>query len=224
MSTLAGNDTQSNAVSISSGIASFGAGGPNPQWIPTLPSPLVINPAALFIPLPSGYTTNPASYDAILKVSDNTNDLTLASVSLAQGFEDSLNLNNHACGNHIQGDFAVSGPAGLRVITIKGGSSSNVIAGVIHQHGTSEDVKLGDWSDETYDSSTSNDLSGLTMADGSPVTVVVGRATGTKLPAKVKVLFWKSLLLKGYWWFKWTVRHTPPWRTPVGTPGPSWLA
>lgn len=223
MSTLNGSDTQQNCVSISSGIASFGAGGPNPQWIPTLPYPLVINPAALFIPLPSGYSTSPAAYDAMLKVSDNTSNLTLTGVSVAQGYQDSLNLNNHASSNHIAGDFAVSGPAGLRVITVKGGSSNNVIAGVIHQHGISEDLKIGDWSDQSYGLSTSNDLSGLKMADGSPVTVVIGRATGTKLPGNCKILLWSSLGLKAYFWFKWAVRQIPPWRTPVGTVGPNWL-
>lgn len=221
MSTLNGTDIQSNAVSISSGIVSFGAGGVNPQWIPILPSPLIIDPAALFIPLPSGYSVNPATYDAILKVSDNTSNLTLTGVSVAQGYQDSLNLNNHASSNHIVGDFAMSGPAGLRVITIKGGSSNNVIAGVIHQAGTSETVKLGDWSDQSYDLSTNNDLSGLVMADGSPVTVAVGRATSTKLPANCKVLWVTSIELKLYWWVKWLARKITGIK--VGQIGPSWL-
>lgn len=223
MATLDGTDIQQNLISISSGIASFGAGGSNPQWIPTLPSPLIIDPSHLFIPLPSGYSDSPTGYDASLKVSDNTSNLTITGAWVCQGYEDSLNLNDHASSNHLAGDWSTTGAPGLRVITVKGGSSSNVIAGVIHQHGTSEDVKVGDWSDQSYDTSSINDLSGLSMSDSSPITIVLGRAAGTILPPKAKVLFWKSLGLKAYWWAKWLSRSIPGFRIPVGTPGPSWL-
>lgn len=229
MATQNGTDVQQNLISISSGICSFGEGGPAPFNLPGLPTPLVIDPANLWFLLPTGYTTNPQTYDASLKIGDNTKGWTLTGISVVQGFQDSLNLNNGASSNHIAGDIAVGTVPGLRAITIKGGSCNNTVTCSIHQAGTSETIKLGDWSDQSYASSTGNDLSGTVMSDGSKVSVVIGRASSNKLPANHQILWLDSAGLICYWWFKRLVRLIPYVNgtkgiIPLGTPGPSWLA
>lgn len=203
------SDIQYNYFSDSNGVTSLYEGGPHPVSAPWPGD-------NQFLP------DNPVQYSAILKISDGTSNLTPGHLWVASGNQDSVNLNNHASGNVLSGDAALNAPAGLRVLTIKGGSNDNRVALVIHSHGTSEDVKIGDWSDQTYNYSVHNDISGISATDGKKVNVVLMHARGTKLGKSEHVLILKSIEGKAYWWFKWAVREVLG--IPVGTPGPKWLS
>jgi hypothetical protein len=201
------SDKQFNWFSDSNGVTSIGEGGPHPYSAPW-PSDNIFQP------------DSPSQYSAILKIGEGTANLSKA-VTVAQGNQDSLNLNNHAHDNRFSGDFGL-GESGLRVFTIKGGSNDNAVSGVAHNHGTSEDIKVGDWSDQTGNYSINNDLSGLKASDGKKLNVVLMHARKTKLGPNEHVLIFKTIEGKAYWWFKWSVRKILgiPW----GTPGPSWLS
>jgi hypothetical protein len=202
-------DVQYNYLSISNGLCGIGLGGPAPQSNVPLPAVLDLEPA------------NPAQYSAIFKVADHTHDAVYNAVRVAQGNEDSLNLNNVVLNVRISGDFATTGPAGLRVLTIKGGCHSIVISGTLHGHGTSEDIKIGDWSDQSTDESSTIDLTGLHEADGSKITVVIGHASGVLLNADEVIDQSLSDALVAYWQLKCEARKELG--IPLGTPGPSWL-
>ena len=208
MATLNGTDTQQNYFSLSAVVCTIGAGGPDPAQT-TLPSPLVFDPPS------------PQSYDAILKIGDGAGGFNWSGLKVAQGYQDSVNLNNDAHDISLSGDFAVDGGSGLRVITIKGGSTGIKISGTIHTASGKIYVKLGDWSDQTYDISKGVDLTGLFSANGQPVYVILGHVSNVTL-GTCKVDWIKSVELKCYFWFKWAVRKLM--RIPVGTSGPKWLA
>lgn len=226
-STTTGTDTQDNFFSASAAGCGIGIGGPNPISLPSnsFPTDGIYDPANTSSQLAAKMGANPAvasSYDAILKLSDGLTNVTLASVSVSQGHEDSLNLNDAVSNILMSGDFAINGAPGLRVITIKGGCSNVKISGTIHQHGTVADVILGDWSDQNTSVSSQIDLSGLTTWDGSPIILIISHATGVMMPKNGKSPLLQCLLYKGYWWFKRVVRWIL--RVPTGTPGPSWLS
>lgn len=201
-------DVQYNYFSISNGYCGIGLGGPAPQSNVPLPAVLDFEPAS------------PGQYSAIFKI-DRTNDETYDNVRAAEGNEDSVNLNNVCLNDRISGDFATQGAPGLRVITIKGGCHSIVISGTLHGHGTSEDIKIGDWSDQSTDVSSTIDLTGLHEADGSKIVVVIGHASGVLLNSDEVIDQSLSEALVGYWQLKFDARQALG--IPLGTPGPSWL-
>ncbi len=207
-STLTNSDKQLNYLSVSNGIAGLWEGGPNATSCPLPVNSQVIQP------------TGPC--DATLKICDSTNGLTLAGIQVYQGLQDSVNLQNQAHDITLAGDFALGSTPGLQAFTIKGGCYNVTISGVIHQHGTYADVTIGEWSDQFQGPTHDLDLTGLKMADGSPIKVVMAQSSGVKLPASPTVLFWKSVELKAYVWFKGLVRRIL--RIPAGTSGPSWLS
>jgi hypothetical protein len=201
-------DVQYNYASDAGGLWGYGLGGPTPQPNAPAPTSFVFEPS------------NPAQYSAIFKC-DKLNDTTFAEVRAAQGNEDSLNLNNVCLNVRISGDFSTQGPPGLRVITIKGGCHSITVSGTLHGHGTSEDIKIGDWSDQSTDVSSTIDLTGLHEADGSKIKVVIGHASGVLLNSDEVIDQVTSDTLVAYWQLKYDTRKELG--IPLGTPGPSWL-
>lgn len=206
-STVNGSDNTVNWLSISSGIAGLLEGTANPTSCPLPINGAVIQPTQ--------------AVDAVLKICDTTNGLTLTGLQVYQGGEDSVNCQNQAHDIHLAGDFALGTVPGLQAFTIKGGCYDVTISGVVHQHGTYSTVTIGEWSDQFQGTTHDVDLSGLTMSDGTPIIVVMAQSDNVKLPPGAKVLFWASLELKAYVTFKGLVRDVL--RIPVGTPGPSWL-
>lgn len=203
-----GSDTQLNYLSVSHGIAGLWEGGPN-----ATSAPLPVNGQIILAP---------ATCDATLKICDDTADLTLNGLYVYQGAQDCVNLNNHASDISLQGSFGLGATSGLRVFTVKGGCSSIKLAGIVYRHGTSEDIKIDDWSDQSYNHSTGIDLSGLKSSDGKTLTVVARFGAEYTLGAGCTRAFWSSLGLTAYWWFKWTARKLTGVK--VGQQGPSWLA
>lgn len=216
MSTENGTDTQSNYLSGNpSGWGMFD-GGTRQQNLPSMPVPLQLQP------------DNPAQYDAILKLSDGIDGRTcppssLSGLSIAQGFEDALNLANQAHHFMIGGKIGI-GAGGRRVVTMKGGTHDNSFepATQLCSRGQSCDVKIGDWMDQTYDADHDNDLSNLSHQDGKPVRVGCNfRSSNITFGPNCRRLFWYSVGMTAYWWLKWTVRAVM--RIPVGKAGPSFL-
>ena len=225
MATQNGTDTQDNFFSADAGGCGIGIGGKNPISLPvnSFPTDGIYDPSnatSILAKQLGANPTAPASYDAILKLSDSLANVTLTNVQIAQGYEDSLNLNSHISNVTVAGQFSTTGPQGLRVITVKGGCSNINISGVVHQHGSSETVKVDDWSDQTYNSSTGIVIN-LTATDGKAIKVIARYGCGLTLQGACKRDVIGSLELTAYWWVKWLARKIT--RVPVGKSGPSWL-
>lgn len=217
MSTQNGTDKQINFLSWNPSGWGLFDGSDHQQNLPGQPDPLALLP------------DNPGQYDAILKIADNVDGSTaipgsLSSLLVAQGFQDSLNVANKTHGLRIGGHLGVNG-AGQRVITFKGGTHDNSFEPdtTLHSRGSQCTVKIGDWIDQTYDADHDIDLSNLRHIDGKPIDVGCNfRAWNINYGPNCKRLFWYSLGMTAYWWFKWSVRKIMG--IPVGTPGPSFLS
>lgn len=149
----------------------------------------------------------PQDWDAILKVSDGTEQLYLPPAGtglcqIAQGRENSVDVNNRVRDVSFNGEFGWGGGEGDQVITVKGGSHDLKFWGIIYSVGRNADVVLGAWSDQCHDQSYNLDFSDLIRADDHPITFVLSRCHGVKLPPGAKVLWWKSLCYSAYWWAK----------------------
>jgi hypothetical protein len=166
----------------------------------------------------------PPAYDAILKI--NANSVSIPSLIIPQGHEDSLNIADNSSGVRVTGLFGDGPSSGLRVITIKGGCSMITLAGIIMHHGTSYwdgDISIDDWIDQTYNASKLIDVSGLSMADGSSIKVVKNFRAGTIIYGpNCKLAIIPSIWRTAYWWFKFYVRKILGIK--VGQAGPSWLS
>lgn len=191
-----------NYLSCSNGIWGLNEGSTDPAYpeqnLPAQPVPLDLTPS------------DPQLYAAILKICDGTTNLDLSagtlartqgSLQIAQGHENSLDINNRVSGLTIFAEFGWGGGDGDQVITVKGGSHDNKIMGVIYSTGTNADYVQDAWSDQCSDLVSDMDLSGLTRADNQPVSIILGRF-GSKVyhyPLSYHVLFWKSLGYKLYY-------------------------
>ena len=189
-----------NYLSISENQVEYFSGSDNPRP-GTIPVPPIINPAF------------PENYDAILKISNSTG-IELYDVQIAQGRENTVDCNNHARNCIVKGFFGINAGSGDQVFTVKGGSHDLEFAGTILCNHKKADVVVGEWSDQSYNTSYNLDFSGLKTLNGAPVTFIFSRVNSPimaafgkpkdiKLPpnAKVRTLF--SLAEQIYWWTKW---------------------
>lgn len=152
-------------------------------------------------------------WDSILKCSDR-HDTTLTGLRVAQGKENSLDINRGSSGLTFSGDWGVVGNTGEQVMTIKGGSFTIHLSGTVYSSGTDCDLEIGCWSDQSMEVVHDLDLSGLKHVVGRPLTVVLGRVRqpwkawigkapdDIRLPAGAKVLVWGSIQEQLYWWAK----------------------
>lgn len=154
----------------------------------------------------------PSQYSAILKLS-RVDTLQLDGIKISQGQENALDCNSRCTRVSIEGEFGQTGEVGDQVITVKGGCTLMRISGVIHSRGRRADVCTGVWSDQSKEVSANLDCSGLSRADGAPVTFILsrvnspimaalGRPKDILLPKGAKVLFWASIGDQCYWWLK----------------------
>jgi hypothetical protein len=155
---------------------------------------------------------DPKEWDSCLKCSGRTGTV-LRGAKVAQGKENTLDLNNKCSGLIFDGSWGIVGVEGERVFTIKGGSYNIGLKGPVYSRGTKADVDIGNWSDQSFATTHDLDLSGLYRVDGKPLTVIfgrvnrsllaaLGRPTDIVLPRNCKVLFWASLAEQVYWWAK----------------------
>jgi hypothetical protein len=144
----------------------------------------------------------PESFDSILKFSKGTNVLTFDGVKIDQGSENVVDCNGAIKNVYIEGTYGEYGQKGDQVITAKGGCDGLAFRGEIRSRGNFCDVFLGSWSDENYDVTKNIDLSHLYRKD-EKISIVVGRAEIPRYDKKyAKILFWKSIGAKIYWWTK----------------------
>ncbi len=180
-----------NYFSISNGTYQWYAGTDQAKPAEYPPAPFVLLP------------DSPQSWDAIAKVCDGTHGVHLNEVQIAQGRENSVDLNNGAYDISIVGDFGVDGSEGDQCVTVKGGCHDVVIHGVIHSTGRSAAVVVGAWSDQCLDRSYNLDFSHLTHSGPGPLTFILARCYNVKLPEGAKILRWRSLGYSLYWYGKW---------------------
>lgn len=157
-------------------------------------------------PLPDGGivdTASPQEWDSLLKVT-RTTGLKLERLEVAQGRENSLDINNLSRSVNLDGDWGWSdssgtGMEGDQVITVKGGSSHITISGGVFSRGRNATVVVGQWSDQSTAPCTDLDFSGLRpVREDEPLTFILVRAKRVKLPPGAKVLRWKSALFTAY--------------------------
>lgn len=189
-----------NWLSLNSDSVVWFAGTPEEKQ-GDIPYPITLLPEA------------PQVWDAVLKLSNRTNT-SLMGVKVAQGQENSVDMNNRTSGIVLEGRFGVGGGEGDNVFTIKGGSYDITVKGTIESTGRVAELTIGNWSDQSTEPSHHLDLSLLRCAGDEPVTVVFGRVTNPlrtilfnkspdiSLPRNSKVKIWKSLGLLSYWWLK----------------------
>lgn len=194
-------DNKPNTYTVDVGL-------PSQHNVDELPSDLKFDP------------DNPSIYNDILKFSGAANVSLLNGVVVAQGKEDSVDMNRFCTNITLQGDFGMGNVQGNSAFTIKGGSKDIQLFGTIHNRNKETDVDIGNWSDQTYDESTNISVH-VNHADGKPVRVRIGRASNITLGENCKEDKFGSLQLKAYWWFKWLVRKILGIK--VGQSGPSWL-
>ena len=138
------------------------------------------------------------AFDDILKLSHATN-FTGRRLSVYGGSENALDM-NRGCENVLIEDSHLSGGAQCSMV-IKGGCRNITLRDVIlHDPAESSyDIELGGWSDQSQDQTEGITLDHVARADGAPVRVVLGNAAMPRIiGSNVKVLFWRSLALKGY--------------------------
>ncbi len=146
---------------------------------------------------------SPDTWDAYLKVCDNTNGLTFNDVVVRQGQENAIDCNNKATNCSFNGDIGLGGvKGGDQVVTVKGGCSKLTFSGTIYSQGTEAHVVVGAYADQSYDRCTDLDFTNLRHANGQPLTFILCRCDRVKLPPDAKVLKWKSACYWVYFWVK----------------------
>lgn len=200
--------TDVNYVSCAGNGWGLNEGGPNASSCAPVLDGAVLAPA------------NPLSYASILKLCDGST-VALKGITVEQGSEGSVDVNNHATVN-LEGVFGNAAGGGNQIFSVKGASSA-IIAGVLKGAGNrmGADVIVDQHSDQAYGGS-SVDLTGARHESGRKI-VVVKRYGASKvtLGANAQVAVLASLELTAYWWLKFVVRKLTGIK--VGTKGPSWL-
>jgi hypothetical protein len=179
-----------NYFSVSANTYQWFAGTPEARSDTQPPSDLTFRP------------DQPANWDAVLKICDETNGLRWYTVRAAQGRENALDLNNRVTDCLIKGEWGLDAASGDQVITVKGGCRGIRLWGEVYSTGRNADIVVGAWSDQCHDVSTDLDFSQLGRPDGRPLTVILARCKGVKLPPGARVLRLKSLGYSAYWWLK----------------------
>ena len=158
---------------------------------------------------------SPEEYDAIFKTS-RIDGVKLTGMLVSQGRENALDANDNCRNSSFEGEFGLDGSGrigGDQIITTKGGCHDIRYAGTLWSKGRRADVVIGQWSDQSQETTHHIDYSGLSHADGAPVTFILSRVNSPvmaalghpkdiKLPKNAKVLFWASIGDQIYWWAK----------------------
>lgn len=201
MATLRTAEKDQNYLSLNENSIVWFAGTPEEHEEPgPLAQPLELLPE------------NPKSWDSILKCSGRNSER-LTGVIVAQGKENSLDINNESYNLDFAGSWGYVGNEGEQVITIKGGSRNIRLSGPVYSRGTNCDIEIGCWSDQSFDASCDIDLWRLYSGRGQKLTVKIARVkdfwktwlgmkTSIQLPEDAKILRIKSLGEYIYWWAK----------------------
>ena len=145
---------------------------------------------------------HPLNWDDVMKVFRCT-WCRWEGVEVVGGKEDCIDLGRESSDNTLE-DLTLT-PNGKYVFTIKGGSNNNHFNGVyIMSKPSVVDIEVGNWSTHNYEKSTGNRFNVAGHSDGSPVTYCYRLGCKVKFDStsKVKHLWWRSIGLTFYWWFK----------------------
>jgi len=140
-------------------------------------------------------------YDDVLKFSHATN-CSFVGGTVYGGRENCIDMNRE-CENVLIEDTLLIGGATASVV-IKGGSRNCTLSEVLITPGGGRwDIELGGHSDQSRKRTVNTRLFHVRRTDGRPVRVVVGRADKPEIRGGyVEVLFWESLALKLFVFFR----------------------
>ncbi len=110
------------------------------------------------------------AYASAFKCSTGLINARIYADEIIGGHDCCIDVNNNCYGLVI--DAKVLRPTGQFAVSIKGNSDDITVAGELHAHGTSADVEIGGWSDQSHESSDGNTLE-ITSMTGRPVTIRV---------------------------------------------------
>lgn len=108
------------------------------------------------------------TYADTLKITGGNRDGRIFVIRIHGGYEDCIDINNHAENIAVHATEMHSG--GKYIATIKGHSRNITLRGVIHAPGKSCDIEIGNWSDQCG-ADTGPVFLDLARADGKPVHV-----------------------------------------------------
>jgi hypothetical protein len=149
---------------------------------------------------------SPLDYDDVMKVYMCNNCL-FRDGDVDGGREDCIDVGRESS-NNIFRELRLN-PNGSYVFTIKGGSHNNYFENImLHGHGKVVDIEVGNWSTYNYDLSTNTLFDGIYALDERPITYCYRLGCKVRFApnCKVKHLWWRSIGLTFYWWFKY-VKH-----------------
>jgi hypothetical protein len=140
-----------------------------------------------------GVLVPPAGTDDTLKITDCDTGRVDVEVVVG-GREDCLDVNNRSYDIEIGTLSTIWEPRGKYVATIKGGSRSIVLKGVVRGHGKVCDVDLGNWSDQSQKVTERITLN-LRHEKGEPITY---RVLNAKKPVLIGGPYKKVLSVPGW--------------------------
>lgn len=148
---------------------------------------------------------DPLSYDDTLKLSHATNFIGRR-LWVQGGSENAVDMNRRCGAVRIEDSTFAGG--GQCAVVVKGGSTDIALARVtIVEPKGAYDIELGGWSDQSDELTRRISLADVRRGDGQPVRVVVGRSERpTIVGGNCRVLFWRSLALKLFWWARYSAR------------------
>jgi len=150
--------------------------------------------------------TFPLNFDDTMKVF-RCNRCTFTDFKVDGGKEDCIDIGRESSGNKLT-SFKLK-PNGRYAFTIKGESNGNEFYDIeLLSHGKDADIEIGNWSTYNYEKSTGNTFGGIYAKDKEPITYCyrLGCKPVFQANANVKHLWWRSIGLTFYWWFKY-VKH-----------------
>lgn len=144
---------------------------------------------------------NPTEYDDIMKVY-RCLDCRFTDFVVEGGKEDCVDFGKESSGNDVRRMKLT--PNGRYAFTIKGESNGNEFYDIeLLSHGKDADIEIGNWSTYNYEKSTGNTFGGIYAKDKEPITYCYRwGCKPTFINSNVKHLWWRSIGLTFYWWFK----------------------
>lgn len=145
--------------------------------------------------------TFPRMFDDTMKVW-RCNYCTFHDGEISGGREDCIDVGQQSSHNIFEKLWLFSG--GQYCCTIKGGSSFNIFRDVlVVVHGRDVDFEFGNWHSYNFERSMDNGLVRVMAADGRPVTYCYRLGCRPYIvDSYVKHLWWRSIGLTVYWWYK----------------------
>jgi len=129
-------------------------------------------------------------------------------VIIRGGLEDVVDINNDCVGNTFS-KFVIMQAGDTYVLTLKGDTSNNTLEDwlIYGKGGKTVDIEIGNWSSYNFGRCTGNKFINWRREDGEPIRYAyrIG-CKPTFVRTNTKHIWWLSIGLTFYWWFKF-VKH-----------------